>query len=286
MASEDTRKTLKNVEQLADRALSGSTPRTVDQKSEEIREQYNYYYNRIYPLLKEGKIDFHKVAEKTGYKERRIRETMLFRLTTGEVMQLFGKKDGYCYICSCRLFSVNTKEPMCLSCLQTLDTAIQELHIAGLDAPAVNRPPRAEKCEGEQAEDTAPVFQIPGFDATETVAEETVPDWVPREQYEALAQEVKAYRTMYGPLPMQTAAPVAVEELSLQVKPAGSGLDAPQAAVSSDATADAPAKPDAVLDILSLPDQPLDQAAMQDISRIVGDAPIRHFGFQRMKARS
>jgi hypothetical protein len=202
----------------------------------------------------------------------------LFRLTTGEVLQLFGKKDGVCYICSRRLFSATTKEPMCLNCLQALDTVIQELYLADLGDASAHRYNDTEK-PGEFPEyerDGEPFEQAP-----ELV--EPLPatgDWVPREQYEALVTEVNAYRQKYGPLETPT------KLMSSEPFPgAGSPLDdsfAPESLASSSA----PASVAAFLDILKLPDRdiPLDPAAMKELANLATNEPLRHFGFQRMRA--
>jgi hypothetical protein len=83
------------------------------------KSRYNACYNRLYPLLKGGRLDFTLLAEKTGFKERRIRETLWFRLGAGEVRQLFGLREHVCYLCN-KPVPV-PKEPLCLVCLEGID---------------------------------------------------------------------------------------------------------------------------------------------------------------------
>jgi hypothetical protein len=83
------------------------------------KSRYNSCYNRLYPLLKGGRLDFTLLAEKTGFKERRIREMLWFRLGAGEVRQLFGLREHVCYLCG-KPVPV-PKEPLCLSCLEGID---------------------------------------------------------------------------------------------------------------------------------------------------------------------
>ncbi len=85
-----------------------------DQKS-----SYTLFYNRLYQLLKTGSLDFAEIAQKIGFRERRIRDTLLFRLGSGEVRQLFGLESGFCYLCMGPVLL--PKEPMCLVCLQHID---------------------------------------------------------------------------------------------------------------------------------------------------------------------
>jgi hypothetical protein len=278
MGLDDLRKHQKATEQRAERALSGVPGQSSERKNEEIRDQYNYYYNRIYPLLKEGKLDFVRIAEKAGFKERRVRETLLFRLTTGEVLQLFGKKDGVCYICSRRLFSSTTKEPMCLNCLQSLDTVIQELYLGDLGEASVNRHNDTENTrEFPEYEGDSEPFE-PAPELAEPLP--AAGDWVPREQYESLVEELNAYRQKYGPLEVSRRAKDS-ESPSDTSSPLDVFTDAPAAASPT-----VPAGVDTFLDILKLPDRdiPLDPAAMKDIANMAANEPIRHFGFQRMRA--
>lgn len=273
MAFEDARKTRKPGD------IEPDVPHNLGKKAAEDKEHYNYYYNRIYPLVKEGKIDFHKVAEKTGYKERRVRETLLFRLTTGEVLQLFGKKDGFCYICSRRMPGVGNKEPMCLSCLQSVDTAIQELHLSGLTLESQAKPNRSQRTEEEHAADFK-TLHIPKEEPAKPAQahpSENRPsaDWVPRAQYEAAVRELDRYKTHYGPMqPVEE--PAVAEDESVQATPEAAA--APEPVVNDD-----------FLKILSMDDKdlPPDSQDLTDLADALSGnhEPIRHFGFQRLKVK-
>jgi hypothetical protein len=83
------------------------------------KNSYTTLYNRLYQLLKTGALDYTLLAQKTGFKERRIRDMLLFRLGSGEVRQLFGLQQGLCFLCSAPVLL--PKEPMCLSCLERID---------------------------------------------------------------------------------------------------------------------------------------------------------------------
>lgn len=83
------------------------------------KNQYTACYNRLYPLLKGGQLDFPLLAEKTGFKERRIREMLQFRLGSGEVRHLFGLREHVCYLCDQPV--PIPKEPICLPCLEGID---------------------------------------------------------------------------------------------------------------------------------------------------------------------
>ncbi len=92
----------------------------------EEKELYGTFYDRLYQALQEGRLDFSVIAEKTGLKERRLREALLYRLTN-EVIQLFGQKPGVCYVCQGRLYQPSTQEPLCLKCLNQTAHAAQSI---------------------------------------------------------------------------------------------------------------------------------------------------------------
>ncbi len=94
---------------------------------EEEKELYNSYFEKIYDAITHNKMDYSMVANITGLKERRVRECLLYRLGSGEVLQLFGLEQGFCYVCRGELPRRDCKEPMCLTCLQAVDSALISL---------------------------------------------------------------------------------------------------------------------------------------------------------------
>ena len=213
------------------------------------KEQYNYFYNRLYPLLRDGKIDFAQVASRTGFKERKIRETLMFRLTAGEVRQLFGKKDDQCYLCSTAMSG--SKEPLCLPCLQALDTCVHEIH---LHAPSV--PPKSRE-EGH------PEPQSSQSDA------------VPRSEYEALKRELSQYKSGGG-----GSEPSDIDQQIAERMHNPSANRARYKAISPQHTAES------VLNILKLDgdDLPMEDIDFEEAIQ-ARNVPIRQFGFQRLKSR-
>lgn len=101
----------------------------------EERTLYNAYYDRIYPLIRENALNFDDLAEKTALPKRRLQESLLYRLGSGQVRQLFGHNEGYCNVCKNTLYSKKTTEPLCLKCLQQVDSYIT--HITGKQRPFV-----------------------------------------------------------------------------------------------------------------------------------------------------
>lgn len=239
--------------------------------SDTLLEQYQYYYDRIYPLLKEGRLDFHRIAEKANLKERRVRETLLFRLGSGEVMQLFGGKDGYCFTCDCRIQSAAIKEPLCIGCLRLIDKVIQET-----SASVQEKTPMPQD----------PANKVP-FMETASLMEETVP----RALYEQALQELERYRERYGPIPQ-----VESQDFLPSIPP-DEETDAESRAVDpvlEDSTETKhPDEPEQSELTLSFPDDdPFfemlaleDEKVIAEISEafLFSKDPIRHFGFQRMK---
>lgn len=128
------------------------------------KSSYTTLYNRLYQLLKTGALDYGMLAQKTGFKERRIRDMLLFRLGSGEVRQLFGLQPGQCFLCSAPVLL--PKEPMCLSCLEQIDAC----------HPAVVKAIEAEK--PSETDSSAPAKFLSPYTSTTSLpaplTEETV----------------------------------------------------------------------------------------------------------------
>jgi hypothetical protein len=256
-----------------------------DAQAETIVEQYHYYYNRIYPLLKEGKLDFHRIAGKTNLRERRIRETLLFRLTSGEVMQLFGCKTGFCYICGCKTYSPSNKEPVCINCLKTLDTAIQEIHMADI----------AEQQKKQTTYEIPALEAFPQFDDVKTTGEKNLQSSSPirdsgqesvsRLQYEQLMQELTRYRELFGPLPSLESVPSTEQSPAEPEPPEAQDLDIETIDLPEESLQPYQSEIDPLLKMLALDDKEVmpETIDLQLIPQAFSKEPLRHFGFQRLK---
>lgn len=93
---------------------------------DEEKDLYQNLYNRIYPYIK-PETDFGSISQNCNLNRRKLRQALLFRLGSGEVMQLFGLKKGSCFVCEGKLAFENTMEPFCLKCLQKVDQHFQNI---------------------------------------------------------------------------------------------------------------------------------------------------------------
>jgi hypothetical protein len=188
MAYDDSNKAHKPSEEALKAAGAGTE--APDPLDPEEKGKYNALYNRLYPALKMGTLNFPEMAEKTGFKERRIRETLLFRLSSGEVMQLFGLRIGICYFCGVQV--QNRKEPLCIPCLEKIEIASQ----AEPESKAIDEPVNPET---ETVSTSTPVSNAPTA-ATKTITIAEGDMLVHRREYEQMIQELLQYRALYGPL--------------------------------------------------------------------------------------
>lgn len=259
-------------------------------------KRYSGYYNDLYPLLKEGKLNFQRIAEKTAFRERRVREGLLFRLSSGEVMQLFGRKAGWCYICD--LPMTNRKEPMCLLCIQSISLVAHELYSSA-------------STQEEDLDPSMPQLIKHTTDAHSSISFEiTSPDdqmQVSRQLYDAMCTELSDYRQTYGPIAKSLASSDGAFQDTLPSLPASAALvgesaepaplsnpwDSDEVGVLPSEPSEEPASPaTASADILSDVLQTLDCSAGEDALETLSletdvspgqeDVPLRHYGFQRL----
>lgn len=238
-----------------------------------LTAEYTRHYSQINPLLQGGKLDFRRISERAGLKERKVREVILFRLLPDNMVQLLGRKEGVCFICSKKFQETGFQEPLCLTCLGMISMTIGELYPDGWEsndlssAASAPAPPKAAGTT-ESAEPTEPM--------------------IPWGQYETALQEINQYRDQYGVL--ESARDKAETEVA---------IDAPQDAMESapaftEMNPSEPASegipletvtrheaPNDVLHLLNLDDSPEDDFAFAETFH----EPIRHFGFQRSKPR-
>lgn len=239
-------------------ALNGSVSALqADSKDAGEDKRYAEYYERIYPLLRQGQLNFEKISAQAGMKERRVREILLYRLMPGDMVQVMGRKEGICYLCSTRMHGLLNKEPLCLLCLKNITLAVDSIHTQESELHT----PDSDAIEPEQ------ILPEPS----------PMGNTVSLAQYEALLQELQQYRDKYGALP-------APDE------------DAPtrpivEATYEKDCLDDLPTKPqpicadetsDPLLNLLGM-----DNIAEPPTGIPVSDsnAPIRHYGFQRIRPR-
>jgi hypothetical protein len=238
----------------------------------EEQARYTHFYNQLYPRLKDTQFDFHQVADKTGFKERRIREILLYRLSSGEIMQLFGRRVGVCYICHSKMET--RKEPVCLRCLQSLDIAIKELY----PEPFVLV---------DTSDLTQPLAMLEGY-KPEILS-------IPRQEYEQLLHENQYYRNLYGPPNLATASPLEPDPVSFSLNSLDEPLMltalSPEAILAAAANAAAetsegdsqPGK--TVLQILNAKEEELlaiNEATDSALQDLPADVALRQYGFQRL----
>jgi hypothetical protein len=259
------------------------TPRST--QADTMAEQYHYYYDRIYPLLKEGKLDFPRIALKTDLKERRIRETLLFRLTSGEVMQLFGRKNGFCYICGYKTHSPSNKEPVCLSCLKCLDTAIQEIHIAEI----VEQQKSQNTFEVPAITDLPHLLEPQDGEFQQSPPEPVNIEMITKTEYEQAAQELERYRKIFGPLPSIESA-VSLEPVAETIAVVESAESEPEVSeptpevMENNEVLEYESEIDPLFKMLKMDDR--DVPSEVSVADLFSSAPIRHFGFHRQKGGS
>lgn len=288
MSYEDARKA-QQTSSMSD-ATAGQTwrPPSHLQAEGQAQEEYSYFYNRIYPLVKAQQIDYAQLAQQIGRKERRIREALLFRLGSGDVLQLFGRRDGFCYVCSCRIrTSQKSKEPICVTCLQSIDQALTHLY------PAVNA--ADDETLADLSPSAAPTSEASppaiacndgALGATSGPPPTASLVMVPQPEYDTLLQELEHYRQQYGPLSPASGTAQSSTGGSLRVDP-GLLAQRPEAGA---APAPLGSETEALLAILDLDDTDVSLHApflpdVQSLLHADTPEPLRHFGFQRLRPK-
>jgi hypothetical protein len=264
MSNEDFRSNSKSSDAQQGNQPGNGSSRFEDVKEQEQQAQYNKHYQLIAPLLDKGCLDFKLIARETGLKERKIRDTLLSRLTTGDMIQLFGYKEGICYICGTRMRGNFTQEPLCLLCVEVIGSKIKDLY-----------PPEVQETLPLPSREISP-------------REEGIPG-VSKEQFEALLSEVHRYRDKYGPIEPPVEEPPL---LTIRHEPACSAeeqeTETAEEAESAETTQDAPSCD--VFELLHIDENSEEavgaQEKMPSATQSASGEPIRHFGFQRLKSRN
>lgn len=144
-----------------------------------LTAHYTRLYSEINPLVQGGKLDFRKIAERSGLKERKIREVLLSRLIPHNSVELVGHRAGFCFICSARIKETSFPEPLCITCLSMITRTIEDLY-----------PPEQHAVASILSEGAS--------------ADQKAEPMIPWEQYESILQEVTQYRQKYGLLEAET----------------------------------------------------------------------------------
>lgn len=281
--------------------LDGKTTSSkADDRESWEKEQYACYYNYLFSLIQDERLDYAKVAKRSGLKEHRIEEVLTFRLKPArQNMQLFGYREGSCYVCSVKTHAGDPVEPVCLKCLQMIEVACLGIEEdAALLAqtstlqdsvltPSLEAPQGAMETLHSlpEAPPTATGEEAPGFGET-----------VPVTLLWSVQAELERYKKHFGELPLeapgmsQEAPPVlspliarkeeSAEAANASDEPCSQTIDPAQEVVN---------ETEKLLRILSVNDQELacEAAELTDLLKTIlpnNNAPLRHFGFLRSKA--
>lgn len=234
----------------------------------EQREIYENHYQRIYPLLTAGELDFNQVAKQAGLKERKIRDTLLSRLANDDMIQLFGHKEGICYVCASRMRGNFTKEPLCLQCIETIGKAILELYPPGQPTATSASSSPVPIPMKVVSPNPSLVNPLPGLPPEAMV---------PKVQFDAVFRELQRYRDKYGPLDSNT-------DDSYYEPTIEENASTPSQMPSGQAMRDILEADDETEDINYITLSPNDMPKANDTT--TPTEPIRHFGFQRLRIRN
>ncbi len=261
------------------------------------KEQYACFYNVLFPLMKDEKLPYEKIAKRTNLKEHRIQEVLTFRLKpSSRTMQLFGHRQGYCYVCNNRLNSLTAKEPVCLKCLQAIESAYLEIET---DMQLLEQPAEQEALNPIDIPLSLQAFEaipLPNNSQQGPLEE----NHEANSELERLKAELEQYKKHFGALPGHHVS----GETTTTITP-----DAPYSDVSTPMTtipstnealpALSPSEPEKqiadsndteqLLKILELDDREVacEVLEINDLINAMHPAnhtPLRHFGFQRSKS--
>ncbi len=223
--------------------------------AEEEKELYNSYFEKIYEAITQKKMDYTMVASITGLKERRVRECLLYRLGSGEVLQLFGLEQGFCYVCRGELTRRDCKEPMCLTCLQTVDSALISLGQSDVSS---------ERSEHKMTRVTGEIDNMITDDDYQQMIHELSPT-----QKQARLENAEA--TIAASSETENNEPVVarIEDTNGQI-PIKTARDT---------------RDNDVLELLDMNDDAVTAMTTSDLNAVLADtdsnAPVRHYGFKR-----
>lgn len=234
----------------------------------EEKELYAGFYERIYPAVQSILVDYAELAHRSGLKERRIREVLLYRLS-GEVPQLFGCEKGICYVCREGLYRRETTEPICLACLQKIDRAMEDsgLYQAIL---AGKKPTDEEKHFPETRQPDLP----------DEFTEDGTMEMIPRAEYDRLVRELDLCKQtiveLGGTLPTGMAHEITWIETSTPEESNLRQTSEPVIPLEAE-----------FLSILDLPDNEIPTEWMDGVTppEVRSIEGLRHYGFKRLKGR-
>jgi hypothetical protein len=96
-------------------------------------DDYKSCYNPLYALIKSRELDFAAVAAAIKYPERRVRDVLMKRLGSGEVLRLMDHQAGWCYLCQSKV-EVD-REPICFACLRKICRSVLQEGESDAEAP-------------------------------------------------------------------------------------------------------------------------------------------------------
>ena len=79
-------------------------------------------YNPLYNLFKANKLNFTEIATTLTVPERRLRDVLMKRLGSGEILRLADQQTGWCYLCLSKV-EVD-REPLCFACVRRVCRAV------------------------------------------------------------------------------------------------------------------------------------------------------------------
>jgi hypothetical protein len=249
------------------------------------QEQYAYYYNYLFSLIKNANLHYEKVGKRSGLKEQHIEEVLTFRLKPSrQNAQLMGHRAGSCYICKNKVLSSGPVEPVCLNCLKSIELACLAIEEDTALLTASSKPAPPPLSEGAMSEVTGNLRPT-----------EAEPTMVHISLLQAAQAELACYKTYFGNLPPEAQPEVASAVLHAQSQ------EASQKEITTErgllpsiapppATSDEPNnETEQLLKVLAVNDQDL-ASETADLSHLLktilpdNNAPLRHFGFQRSKS--
>ena len=83
-------------------------------------ERFDWYYDRLHACLIEDSLNFKTSGDLSALSGRRIQEAVLYRLKIMPQNQLYGRRDGYCFVCQKPHENFLCREPICFNCLERI----------------------------------------------------------------------------------------------------------------------------------------------------------------------
>ena len=252
---------------------------------EEEKELYAGFFLRLHNYYTQGQLDFRLLAEKTGYRRRRIRESLLFRIGTGEIMQLFGVKKGFCYICEDRIRQKSNTEAVCLQCLHKVESVLQETYGGASSEGTVNTIRVGEEGSSQTLPEPEPVIAEYEQPAEQEAGEE--------DDIDALKKQLAYYKKLVDenlePEDISPPEAIKAEEVTVEIPQqteVHTDIQDVESVEEPVAVNPVSKEDEAFLAILEMDDADVDEDSItlpEDVEAHIATQTIRHFGFKRFK---